>query len=274
MTAAQADLDFAVSIARRAGDLTQQHFLQPDLAVDHKGDGSPVTVADRAAERLLREAIGAAYPDDAILGEEEGLAEGTSGRTWILDPIDGTKSFTHGVPLYTNLVALLDDDGPAIGVINVPALGECVWAGRELGCFHSTNATGLDGRRVDLAQPAMAVAGTWLMTSGLRVWRGEVIDRLSAAGVHMRTWADAYGYLLVATGRVDAMVDPIANLWDLAAPYVVVTEAGGRFTDLAGADRAEGGNGIATAGPVHDALRVLVADALPAELAPDMPGTG
>jgi len=128
-------LDEAVTLARMAGELTLQYFRSTDLGIDHKGDGTPVTAADRGAERLIREELAKRHPDDGILGEEEAELIGTSGRRWILDPIDGTKAFTHGVPLYTNLLALEDEDGIAIGVINVPALGETVWAGRGLGCF-------------------------------------------------------------------------------------------------------------------------------------------
>ena len=123
----------AVALARAAGDLTLQWFRQADLVVDDKADGSPVTEADRAAERLLREQIGARYPDDAIVGEEEAETTGTSGRRWIIDPIDGTKAFSRGVPTYCNLVAFEDEHGPAIGVINLPALNETVYAGRGLG---------------------------------------------------------------------------------------------------------------------------------------------
>ncbi|GIS99408.1 MAG: hypothetical protein CM1200mP26_11210 [Acidimicrobiales bacterium] len=113
--ACQADMDFAVDIAREAGLLTLELFRQPDVSIDDKEDGSPVTAADREAERLLRERIGTTHPDDAVVGEEEADTEGKSGRTWILDPIDGTQSFVHGVPLYANLVALEDEFGPAVG---------------------------------------------------------------------------------------------------------------------------------------------------------------
>ena len=119
-------LEAAVTIIRKAGDFTLQHFRREDLAIDRKGDGTPVTVADRGAERLVREELERLFPDDGILGEEEAEKIGTSGRRWILDPIDGTKAFTHGVPLYTNLLALEDAEGISVGVINVPALGETV----------------------------------------------------------------------------------------------------------------------------------------------------
>ncbi len=128
-------LDEVVGLVQAAGELTLRWFRDENLTVENKGDGTPVTAADKAAERFLREELGKRFPDDAVIGEEESYSAGTSGRTWVIDPIDGTKSFTHGVPLYSNLVALYDELGCAIGVINLPALGEVVYAGRGLGCF-------------------------------------------------------------------------------------------------------------------------------------------
>ena len=192
-------VDFAVQIAREAGTLTLQYFRQTDLDVESKGDGTPVTVADREAERLLRDRIAEAFPDDSIVGEEEPDVAGTSGRTWILDPIDGTQSFIHGVPLYANLVALEDDHGPAVGVINVPGLDECVWAGRGRGCFVDGEPTRV-GDRTDLR-------GACVVTSGVDYWpSAAALDAFVGGGAVIRTWGDAYGYVLVATGRADAMV--------------------------------------------------------------------
>ncbi len=130
-------LDEAVALAREAGEHTLGWFGTDDLVVDRKGDGTPVTEADRAAERLIRTRFAAVHPDDAIIGEEEDDRPGTSGRRWIIDPIDGTKAFTHGVPLYSTLLAVEDEHGPAVGVIELPALGETVYAGRGLGCFRN-----------------------------------------------------------------------------------------------------------------------------------------
>ncbi|MGH9287966.1 MAG: inositol monophosphatase family protein, partial [Acidimicrobiales bacterium] len=128
-------LDFAVDVVRTAGEMTLRWFRSPDLAVDSKADGTPVTAADRAAERLVRERIAGRFPDDGVLGEEEPEVRGRSGRRWIVDPIDGTKAFIRGVPLYSTLLALHDGDGPALGVIGLPALGQVVYAGRGLGCW-------------------------------------------------------------------------------------------------------------------------------------------
>ncbi len=243
-------LETAVTFARQAGELTLAHFRRSDLAVDRKSDGTPVTEADRGAERLLRELIDGQFPDDGIFGEEEDEHHGTSGRRWIIDPIDGTKAFTHGVPLYTNLLALEDEDGIAIGVINVPALGETVAAGRGLGCF----ANGVPTKVNDRA----GLDDAYLMSSGYNDWDDECLLRVKRSGVHQRTWGDGYGYVLVATGRVEAMFDAHAELYDLAPVPVIIAEAGGRFTSLDGHDGPGHGSGLATNGLVHDDLLALL----------------
>ncbi|HEV3226590.1 MAG TPA: inositol monophosphatase family protein [Acidimicrobiales bacterium] len=253
MTAPPADsklLDEAVALAREAGKLTLEWFRSVDLAVDQKGDGTPVTAADRAAERFVRERLAASHPDDAIVGEEEADQQGTSGRRWIVDPIDGTKAFTHGVPLYCTLLAYEDEHGPAIGVIELPALGETVYAGRGLGCF-------CNGEPARVSERAR-VRGSYLTTSGFDYWTEEALGAVRSSGVFMRTWGDGYGYALVATGRAEAMVDPIAAAWDVAAMPVIIGEAGGRFTDFGGASRIDGGSGLATNGALHDEVLELV----------------
>ena len=243
-------LETAVTLARMAGELTLQYFRRDDLTIDRKGDGTPVTVADRGAERLIREELEARYPDDGILGEEEAEKPGTSGRRWIIDPIDGTKAFTHGVPLYTNLLAVEDDEGISVGVVNVPALGELVSAGRGLGCF----ANGAPCHVNDRA----GLADAYLTSSGLTPWDDDCLLRAKAAGCNLRTWGDGYGYVLVATGRLEAMFDPRAELYDLAPMPVIMDEAGGRFTDLTGVVTPAGGSGLATNGVIHDELRTLL----------------
>ena len=244
-------LEEAVTLAQRAGDATLEWFRRRDLAVERKVDGTPVTAADRAAERFLRDELAARWPDDGVLGEEEPERPGTSGRRWILDPIDGTKAFTRGVPTYSTLLALEDDHGLAVGVIHVPALGETVSAGRGLGCSWN-------GSPARVASTAR-LAGAYLTTSGFDGWPDPPLLAVKGAGMALRTWGDGYGYALVATGRADAMVDTRAELYDLAPMPVVIAEAGGRFTDLGGAVRADGGSGVATAGPIHDELLALLA---------------
>lgn len=223
-------LRHAVDWTRAAGELTLGWFNHADLAVEHKGDGSPVTAADRAAERLLREQIRDTLPDDAIRGEEEEDQSGTSGRTWVIDPIDGTKAFSHGVGTFSNLLYMEDAHGPAIGVINLPALGETVWAGRGRGCF-------LDGARCRVSDRS-ETSGSYLSTTGFDGWTVGMFDRLVRAGVEVRTWGDAYGYALVASGRIEAMFDPALAWWDIASLLVIIPEAGGRITSRSGGDPA------------------------------------
>jgi histidinol-phosphatase len=237
-------LEVAVDLVRRAGDLTLRWFRSDDLSIERKGDGTPVTAADKAAERFLREGIAERYPDDAVVGEEEADTEGASGRTWIIDPIDGTKAFTHGVPLYCNLLAVEDAQGSAIGVINLPGLGETVYAARGLGCF-------VDGKPARVSTRDR-VAGSYLSATGYDYWSEPMVAAARASGAAMRTWGDGYGYALVATGRIDAMCDPIVARWDVAPMPVILAEAGGRFTDLDGGPGRLGGSGLATNGRLHE----------------------
>jgi histidinol-phosphatase len=243
-------LEDAVDLARAGGDATLAWFRRRDLAVDRKGDGTEVTIADRTAERLIREGLADRYPHDAILGEEEGATPGTSGRQWVIDPIDGTTSFVSGVPLFSTLVAVLEDGEPVVGVIHLPALGETVAAAKGLGC----RANG----RPCAVRPAAALPGSLLVTSGVGHWPDGALDRVHAAGLKVRTWGDAYGYALVATGRAEAMVDPEVNLWDLAPMPVVLAEAGGRFSALNGDTSPAAGSGLGSAGPHHDDLLALL----------------
>ena len=240
-------LDEAVSISRAAGALTLRWFASDALVVDEKSDGTPVTHADRAAERLVRERLADAHPDDAILGEEEDDVPGSTARTWIIDPIDGTKAFTRGIPLYSSLLAVFDEHGPAIGVIDLPALGHTVWAGRGLGCF-------LDGRPTQVsarATPEQAV----LSSSDFTHWTDDSLLAVKHAGFQLRTWGDGFGYAMVATGAIEAMVDPEVSLWDVAPMPVILREAGGRFTDVEGRDPALApgvpASGVASNGHVH-----------------------
>jgi histidinol phosphatase-like enzyme (inositol monophosphatase family) len=243
-------LDAAVTLAREAGDATLRWFRSPDLGVETKADGTPVTEADRAAERLVRGWLAANYPADAVVGEEETDRPGSSGRRWIIDPIDGTKAFTHGVPLYSTLLAVEDDHGPAVGVIHLPALAETVWAGRGLGCF----VNGEPARTNDRA----TIEGAYVTSSAFDHWPRPALAALEVAGAVLRTWGDGYGYALVATGRVEAMVDPVVAPWDLAPMPVIMDEAGGRFSDFAGFTRIDGGSGVASNGIVHDDLLELL----------------
>jgi histidinol-phosphatase len=237
-------LEVAVDLVHQAGELTLQWFRSSSLSIERKDDGTPVTEADKAAERFLREQITARFPRDAIIGEEEADIAGTSGRTWIIDPIDGTKAFTHGVPLYTNLLAVNDAAGPAVGVVNMPALGEIVYAGRGLGCH-------ANGARAQVSDRTR-IAGSYLSSCGFDYWSDEMLHAARRSGAILRTWGDGYGYALVATGRIEAMCDPQVALWDVAPMPIILAEAGGRFTSLDGDDDPGRGTGLATNGHLHD----------------------
>lgn len=249
----QATLDTAVDLLRAAGERTLRWFRSSDLEVLRKGDGTPVTAADLDAERFLRDELAQRFPGDGVLGEEEKPTPTTTGRRWIIDPIDGTKAFTCGVPLYTNLLALEDEHGIAVGVVNMPALGETVWAGRGLGCWSERGPARVSDNG--------AVDGAYVMSSGVSSWTPQQIAAVQRAGGILRTWGDGYGYALVATGRVAAMVDPIVEPYDIGPMPVLLAEAGGRFTDLTGADTIEGRSGLATNGRIHDELLALLASA-------------
>lgn len=251
-------LEFALSIAREAGAVALAHFRAPDLAVEEKGDGTPVTIADRAAERLLRERIGAAYPDDGILGEEEGEVAGASGCTWILDPIDGTESFRRGLPLFGTLIGLEQDGEATLGVINMAAAGELVEGARGLGARWHVGGGVREARVSTLATLAESTFGT---TSGKgfdRAGRSALYRRVLDAVRRDRGGLDCYAHLLVATGRMELALDPLMHVWDNAALKPIVEEAGGRFTSLSGEPTIRGGNALSTNGLVHEAVLALV----------------
>ncbi len=244
-------LTFAVNTAKEAGDLTLNYFKNTDLVIEGKEDGTPVTKADKKAERLMRERISKSFPNDTIMGEEEPDINGTSERSWILDPIDGTVSFIHGVPLYGNLISMEDEYGPAIGVINIPALGECVFAGRGRGCYFNDELTQVSEQK-DLSDAC-------IVTSGVDYWPStDILNRLVQNGAVIRTWGDAYGYVLVATGRADAMIDPIVNHWDVSPMLTIFPEAGGIFSDFSGAFTANGGNALATNPNLYTSIISLI----------------
>lgn len=246
-------LDYAVDLARRAGELTLRWFANSDVVTETKGDGTPVTEADRAAERWLRRVLARDHPDDGIVGEEEGTVRGRSPRRWIIDPIDGTKAFVRGVPLYSTLLAYEDEHGPCLGVIALPALGHVVWAGRHRGCWFNGEPAGVS--------ETSQLDGSYLMSSSFSHWDDAALLAIKHAGLNMQTWGDGYGYALVATGRADAMVDPQVALYDVAPMPVILREAGGRFTDLAGDPSPAAGSGLATNGRIHDELLGLLATA-------------
>lgn len=249
-------LELARRIAREAGQQTLRFFRGNDFVVERKDDDSPVTIADRQAEQLLRKRIEEAFPADAIVGEEFGNREGTSEFRWILDPIDGTTSFISGVPLYGTLVGVEYRQRGIIGAIYFPALDELIYAGQGRGAWYSRSG----------AEPVAArVSGSQRLADGLFVTTqvdlfdqrdaGQVFRDLQRRAYITRTWGDCYGYLLVATGRADVMVDPAMRVWDAAPMQPILEEAGGVFTDWSGEPTIFHGEGIAT-------TRMLLAEVL------------
>jgi len=251
----QQHLEWARTIAREAGDLTLRYFYDLNhVTVEWKTDESPVTVADREAELLLRRRIEERFPDDAIFGEEFPKKEGDSGYRWFLDPIDGTKSFIHGVPLYSTLIGIEKDGVSVAGVIALPALGEMVWAGRGLGAWHETPRSDEPVRA--RVSECRRLADALFLNSEVLTFdhadRAVAYKNLERSVRLTRTWGDAYGYALVATGRAEVMVDPILSDWDAGPLLVILEEAGGRFTDWKGNATIHGREGVGSNGLLHE----------------------
>ncbi|HEX8632887.1 MAG TPA: inositol monophosphatase family protein [Pyrinomonadaceae bacterium] len=246
-------LEFAVGLARGAGEITLRHFRQT-FTPDRKADGSFVTAADREAERFIRARLEERFPHDSTLGEEEGARAGTSGRRWIIDPIDGTYSFVHGVPLYGVLVALETEGEVVLGVVNLPALGDLVYAARGLGCYWND-------ARARVSKVA-SLGDALLLSTDFgtceRYGFGAPARRLEQAAGARRTWGDCYGHVLVATGRAEVMLDPVMNVWDCAPLLPILEEAGGTFTDWSGRRTIHAGNAISTNGLLLDPVLEIV----------------
>jgi len=247
-------LQVAQELAQSAGRITLEHFGRL-LESETKGDGTPVTVADRAAEAHLREEIGRRYPDHGILGEEFGETNPGAPVRWILDPIDGTRSFMRGVPLYGVLVGIEIRGAPDVGVAHFPALGETVAAASGLGCHWN-------GRRARVSTVSDLAAAAILTTDPALLLDDPMApgwERLVRATSLARTWGDCYGHALVATGRAEVMVDPILSPWDAAPFFTILQEAGGRFTDRNGGARLDGGSGISSNGVLHQRVLEILA---------------
>ncbi len=261
-----ARLELARRIAARAGKVTLKYY-QSDFQRETKLDGTVVTIADRESEQLMRRAIEKAFPDDGILGEEYGEKPGRSRYRWILDPIDGTISFAQGVPLYGVLIGIEDQetrDCP-VGLIHIPALGETVYAQRGAGCAWERPLPLPAGKKkttparvssVDELERALLLATDFFRVE--RDDRRQALARLAAQTRVQRTWSDCYGYVLVATGRAELMLDPVMHIWDCAPLQPILTEAGGTFTDWAGNRTIYGACGLATNGRLlPQVLKVL-----------------
>ncbi len=242
-------LEFAVDATREAGRFTLRHFRE-DVAVELKADDSPVTIADRGAEELLRERIEKAFPGHGIVGEEFGEKEGTEPARWILDPVDGTFAFVSGVPLFTNLVGLEWRGEMVLGVINAPAVDELVCGARGLGARWNGRPARVS-EVSELSQARLSTTSTHILAAH---GREAAYRRLRAGCGTDRGWPDAYAFLLLATGRVDVVVEGIMSVWDNAAPAAVVSAAGGTFTDWDGNPTHLASEALATNGRLLDGV--------------------
>jgi len=245
-------LDSARGFAMEAGQITLQHY-GGRIEADFKGDGTPVTAADRAAEERLRKLIEREWPDHGILGEEFGETRPEAPIRWILDPIDGTKAFMRGVPLYGVLIGIEVERKPIVGVAHFPALGETVSAARGYGCVMDRRSARVS--TCDRLDEALMCATN--IRSSVDGPFSEAMGRCVRAVKYARGWGDCYGHVLVATGRADIMIDPELNIWDAAPLLPILTEAGGRFTDTSGRETIHGGSGISTNGLLHDEVLEL-----------------
>lgn len=246
-------LEATQELARRTGGVALRHFRSA-LTVESKTDGSPVTIADRSAEEAAREWISRRFPDDGILGEEFGAHLPAAKRRWLIDPIDGTKTFVRGVPLWGTLVAVCEGDDVLAGAAFFPAVDEILGAARGLGCWWN-------GARSQVSNVSTIDTATVLTTDERfvrSVERRDAWRRLALAAAISRTWGDCYGYLLVATGRAEVMVDGVVAPWDAAALFPAITEAGGVFTDWAGKATAFGGSIVATNAAIAARARQLL----------------
>lgn len=228
-----------IEIARLGGEHTLQYFGK-SIQVERKSDDSPVTRADREAEELMRQEISRQFPGHGIIGEEHGSTNEASPVQWILDPIDGTKSFIHGVPLYTTLVGVVIEDRPVAGVIFAPVLQELCDAALGKG----THLNGSPSRVRPCNNLSEATFLSTDATTSAEFGFGEPFRELLDRSRVNRTWGDAYGHMLVATGRADIMFDPVLNIWDAAPLLPILQEAGGIFCDVTGKETIKSGNGI------------------------------
>jgi histidinol-phosphatase len=244
------DLDLALELADLADAITLGRYRASDLVVETKPDLTPVTEADRLAEEAIRERLASARPGDAVVGEEFGKTADAE-RRWIVDPIDGTKNYVRGIPVWATLIALEEE----VAVVSAPALHRRWWAVRGKGAFAD------DGRPIHVSAVS-ELADAQLLWSGIEEWdeigRADSLLALARSCWRSRGLGDFWQYMLVAEGAADIAIDPEVKMWDLAAPQLIVEEAGGRFSDLSGLPRPDGGSGLATNGLLHEAALAFV----------------
>lgn len=253
------DLALALKLADAADAITMERFEASDLRIDSKPDMTPVSDADLAVEEKLRALLEAQRPADAILGEEFGGDVALEGRQWVIDPIDGTKNFVRGVPVWATLIALLIDGQPVVGVISAPGLARRWWAAEGAGAWRSFAAG--SPKRLEVSKVS-ALEDASVSLSSLEGWeqRGLLgnIEQLSRETWRLRGFGDFFSYCLVAEGAVDIAAEPEVSLWDLAPLAVLVQEAGGTFTSLQGEGGPHGGDALASNGVLHEAVRSIL----------------
>lgn len=252
------DLRLAHAIADSVDSLTMSRFKALDLKVDTKPDLTPVTDADRSAEEAIRSQLSRSRPRDAILGEEFG-STGHGSRRWVIDPIDGTKNFVRGVPVWATLISLMDEDRAVVGLVSAPALGRRWWAAEGTGAYSGKSLAAASRLKVS---GVARIGDASLSYSSLGGWRerGQLDQMLNLHDAVWRTraYGDFWSYCLLAEGAVDIACEPELNLHDMAALVPIVTEAGGRFTSLEGEDGCLGGNALATNSLLHEqAMQIL-----------------
>ena len=249
MTPYSEELVFALSLADESRRILRTHF-GTNLQVEWKGDNTPVTRADRETEEAIRVRLAKATPDYGIIGEEFGQEAGLIDREWVIDPIDGTKAFIHGVPLFGTLIALLEKGEPILGIIDLPILGERVHATRGGGCFRNGKPCRVS--TVHELKDALILDGS--ATTMERLGHGPAWAGLREQARLHRGWGDCYGHFLVATGAAEVMADPIVEIWDIAPLGVILPEAGGRFTSFDGNESIRDRSGLSTNGHLHDVV--------------------
>ena len=254
-------LEFAKKIALEAGRTILKFYQDPDLKVQTKRDKTVVSEADTQVEFELRQKIREQFPADAIIGEEGVDETGTSDFVWILDPIDGTQSFVCGVPLFGSMIGVTYKDAPVIGVVHLPAIKEFHYASLGGGAWWQSESMAGPVRSQVNASVSRLDQCLFLTTSHSgfeRIQRRRLFDDLLSQTKKFRGWGSCYGHMLVATGRADLMVDPDVKLWDCAAIYPIVTEAGGRFLDIQGRPRIDSGSAISCAAGIEIPLCELL----------------
>lgn len=240
--------DFVVKLARRAGEISLKYF-QKKFDVEVKSDASPVTIADKETEVFLRAEIEENFPSHGIIGEEFGNKEAKPGfPTWTLDPIDGTKSFVAGIPLYTMIISLVQNNEPILGLIYQPVLNELAWGAQGLGAWYQ-DAPARVSRTPRLSEARVLYSDGAMLHRDYPAFNTKLLD----TALYTRTWGDGYGYMMVASGRADAMIDPRMNLWDVMPLKPVIEGAGGTFTTLEGRPGI-GSNALASNGLIHQEI--------------------